>query len=404
MFKMFKKTKRFISFVLSFVMVCALFTGITVYSADLTEDGYESTSILNKSLVLTSDDSSRTKDDGSYDGYIQTLESFDYDYLRITYTVSGNVTDDTKVFTFQPFDTSWGGWQDNFATISASTLKDGVYTFTIPVEKIKQSLTTGTIKGINISFCPEIGASVTLTGYYGLKTVNDTPTEDDGNSEESAKIEPIIIKTITEEDLANEDCNWFGSNKVETYVKVTDATVYSWLNAVVSLGTDRAGKASSKYLHASKCTVKSGGNYIQDGIVGKAGTGNYAFPKVNLNTATSSGTELSADEQKKITIDIKTGTANTNCELLGFKFSNGAVYPKGFKPPTCESASLDITEAAEKDKLKLSLDYCDKMNSSKYTSDSWANFQTALATAKEKYNNSSLSSEEYASARADLER
>ncbi len=237
-----------------------------------------------------------------------------------------------------------------------------------------------------------------LSMFCGFSVFGEVLTEDD------AKTDLKIISTLTEEDLATANCNWFGSNKVAIYVKITNAHKFSWLNAAVSLGTDRTGKASSKYLQASACTVKSGGYYIQDGIVGKAGTGNYVFPNVNLNTTLASGgSALSADEQKKITIDVKTGTVDTDCEILGVKFSNGAVYPKGFKVPTCESTALDVTETGEKEKLKLSLDYCDKMSSSKYTEQSWKTFQTALATAKSKYN-SDLTAEEYSSARAELEK
>ena len=403
MYKISKNFKKLISALLSFIMLCPLSGNITVYGAELSEDGYEQTSVLKpgSAALLVSDDPSHTGEDGTYNGYIQTLENLTSDYLRITYTVSKDLSSDTKVFSFKPFDTSWGGWEDNPVTIGESELKNGVYTFTIPTQKVIQSLTTGnTIKGINLEFCPDIDASVTLTGYYTLKTPSDEPTE------EKAQLPVMdITETITEKDLAEADCNWFGSAKVKVYVKVTDATEFSWINAVASLGTDRSGKASSKYIYGSGCTVKTGGNYIQNGIIGKAGTGNYVFPDVNLNTASNSdsGAALSAEEQKKITIDIRIGTKDTSCEVLGLVFSNNAVYPKGFKAPVCESTTLDTTEAGEYEKLKMTIDYCDKMVSSKYTQTSWNAFQTALKTAKEKYNNPSLSAGDYTTARSALE-
>ena len=395
------KLTKLVSFILSIVMCCLVFEGTVIYSADLSADGYEQTSILKTDKPLVSDDSKRTDSEGKYDGYIQSLTSFNSDYLRITYTVSGDVNNDTKVFTFQPYDSSWGGWEDNFATIGESVLEDGVYTFTIPTEKIVQSLSTGkTIQGINLSFCPDIGASVTLKNYYSLKTPTDEPTE------EKAQLDsPAILCTVTEKELSEAGCKWEGSANAAIYIKITSADKFSWFNAAISLGTDRAGKASSKYIHASACTVKSGGYYIQDGIIGKAGTGNYVFPNVNLNkTLPDNTTQLSDEELKKITIDVRAGTKDTNCELLGIKFKNGAVYPKGFTVPKCESTTLDVTETGERDKLKMTLDYCDKMSNLPYTDNSWQAFQTALAEAKTKYENASLSGEEYASARSALEK
>ena len=401
MYKVSRNFKKSISAFLSFVMFCLLLGNISIYGVELSEDGYEKTNILKPSsqASLVSDDASHTAEDGTYNGYIQTLENLTSDYLRITYTVSGELPPDAKVFSFKPFDSAWGGWEDNFATIGDSVLENGVYTFTIDTQKIKQSLTTGKpIKGINLEFCPDIGASVTLTGYYSLKIPSDEPTE-----EKAQLPEARIIKTITEKDLAEAGCNWFGSNKVKVYVKVTNATKFSWINSAASLGTNRAGKASSKYIHGSECTVKTGGNYIQNGIIGKAGTGNYVFPDTNLNTSSQSGEPLSADEQKKITIDIKTGTIDTDCELLGLVFSNKAVYPKGFKVPVCEAVTLDTTDAGEYEKLKMTLDYCDKMTASKYTSESWKAFQTALSSAKEVYKNASLAASDYTAARSALE-
>lgn len=401
MYKISKKMTKLVSFCLSMVIFCLVFGNTIIYSADLSADGYEQTSILKADGSLISDDSSRTDTEGNYNGYIQSLTKFTSDYLRITYTVSGKVKDDTKVFTFQPYDLTWQGWEDNFVTIGESTLENGVYTFTIPTEKVVQSLSTGkSIQGINLSFCPDTGASVTLQNYYTLKIPTDEPTE------EKAQLEsPVILHTITEKELSEAGCNWYGSNKAAIYVKVTQADKYSWLNAAISLGTNRIGKWSSKYLHASACTIKSGGYYIQDGIVGKAGTGYYVFPDVNLNTTLSDNiTPLSEEELKKITIDVKTGTKDTNCEILGIKFKNGAVYPKGFTVPKCESATLDVTETGERDKLKMTLDYCSTMSASKYTQDSWQKFQTALFQAKTKYENESLSGEEYAAARSALEK
>ncbi len=403
MIKLFRKELQIISFILSVVLICTSFGNFMAYAEDTSFDNYKKVSILKTSSSLVSNDASRTKTDGSYDGYIQTLEDFSSDYLMITYTVDRDVASDTKVFTFQPFNASYSGWEDNIATIGGSTLDNGVYTFYIPTQKVVQSLSTGTIKGLNLSFCPDIGATVTLTGYYTL--TENKQAEDDGPTEDEVQLsENVVLQKLTEEDFASAGCSWFGSAKATVYVKITNASKYSWLNAACALGTDKSGKASSKYLQASKCTVKSGGNYIQDGIVGKAGTGYYAFPDVNLNTSTSAGGTLSADEQKKITIEVSTGTKDTDCEILGVKFKNGAVYPKEFKVPTCESASLDVNEAGEKDKLKMSLDYCDKMTSTKYTSDSWQTFQTALTTAKSKYNDSSLSADDYAAARKALEK
>ncbi len=217
--------------------------------------------------------------------------------------------------------------------------------------------------------------------------------------------------TITEDELDTANVSWQGSKSALVYVKITEGGSYSQINANIALGSQAEGKVSSKYLVGSEVTTGKSGNAIQDDIVGNAGTGCYVFPSINLNTTTQSGGDwASTDYANYITINVRIDTDNTDCELLGIVFSNGATYDavegdNSFTAPTVESTSYDVedTSLSAKELLKLTLDYCAEMDSSKYQSDSWTALETQLAKAQAVYDSSSSSDSDYTSARSALE-
>lgn len=130
-------------------------------------DGLVETSVL-KSVT---DTSGRTDSNGKFDGYIQSVEDTELlagDYIKVTYTVTGTVDADTKIFNIQPYNTAWSGWNNNYITIGSSTLENGVYTAYVSIADVKNSLSDGTLRGINISFMPNSGYEAEITGYYYL--------------------------------------------------------------------------------------------------------------------------------------------------------------------------------------------------------------------------------------------
>ncbi|MCD8096286.1 MAG: cellulase family glycosylhydrolase [Ruminococcus sp.] len=221
---------------------------------------------------------------------------------------------------------------------------------------------------------------------------------------------PYTKYTITQDELSDAGVSWQGSASALVYVKMTEGGADSKVNAQIMLGSEGEGKVSSKYLVGQNVTSSSG-NAIQDNLVGNAGTGCYVFPTLYLNTTTKDGGDwASSDYANYITITIRIDTEDTDCELLGIIFSNGATYnysegSSSFTAPTTESTSYDEEDdsLSNKELLKLTLDYCADMDSSKYQADSWTAFQTELASATAVYNSSSSSDSDYSSARSSLE-
>ena len=90
----------------------------------INEDEYDSTNILTaKGDVLTSTQTDKVhkKEDGTYDGGIEVIntigsgagnaKALTAKYLKITYTIAdiSSVTNETKLFTFLPYTSTWAG-------------------------------------------------------------------------------------------------------------------------------------------------------------------------------------------------------------------------------------------------------------------------------------------------------
>ncbi len=420
------KLKRTIAGIVSAVMGLSslglsVLAPASVSAADPWEGGTE-TSILQAQVS-----SDEIEPDGNSWGYIQSNQDSNIpegEYLKITYTVDGDVENDTNIFNLQPFDTAWGGWNDNFVTVGDSSYDTATETYTayISTESIKSSLGEGkTLKGINISFAGDISPYdangdivnpdvpvVTLTGYWDVKL----STGETGG--EITPDNPLTLYTITEEQLDAAGIEWRGASKASIYIKMTEGGADSMLNAQIKLGPDGAdglpvGKASSKYLIGENALslYDKDGDAIQENLVGNAGTGNYKFPDTNLNKSMQDGSAWDDSYADEITITIRACTENTDCEFLGIIFNNGAAYPSGFTAPVVEGSDYDtppVVETSKRELLKMTLDYCDEMDSTKYQEDSWADLQSELEKAQAVYDDQSASDSELTNARASLEK
>ncbi len=172
--------------ILALAIICAMvlpLAGITDASAAEVPDvsGFKETSVLEKQISTTD---LKPREDGSFDGYIQSMTTKEFltsEYIKVTYTVTGPVADDTNVFTLQPYEiTEWSGWQDNFITIGGSVSENGAYTAYVHTADVTASFKGNkddyVAQGINISFVePADEVVVTLTGYAYLSQPSGLP-------------------------------------------------------------------------------------------------------------------------------------------------------------------------------------------------------------------------------------
>lgn len=419
-----KLGKRILAGAVSMAMTVSVLASEGLVSLASAPDGtFTEKNLLSASgNALVSNSSSHTGDE--YNGYIQTNNATDTtlvnsDYLRVTFTVEGDFKDDTKVFNFQPFDKSWGGWNDNIITMGDADYdtSSGVYTAYIQTAKVKQSLNTGKdLNGINISFC-QAEPTVTLKSYACL-TASETGGVELSETDYQLST-PEQIFYITGQDLkdAGVDADNIYEKDAEAtfYVHVEKANVFSRIRA--SAGSVTKG-SSNRALVGSMCTIGSDGkNYIQnsdknDGV-GLAGTANYKFPACSTKKAVSM-----EDMLFKLTICTK----DTKVTPLGIIFSSGesvtinadGTLTKGFTAPICESATLDPEEGVVNDvweqtvemrraNLKLTLDYIKNMNKDLYTEESWNALMDAVPAAQAEYDNAKATVDSLKKARDTIE-
>ena len=413
--------KRVFSWLLLLAMVLSLVPSGKL-TAKAAEPDYASMTATNQLTAsgdnLVSDSAAHAG--ASYNGYIQSNEGnkkqsyVESDYVKVTYKVEGDVTADTKVFILQTYDTSWGGWAGVEITIGESEFDaaTGLYTYYVETGKVLATLTTGKdLNGINISFM-QAEPKVTLVAYETLTAKSEEPaTEPETPATTATVLSPTeTIITITEKELTGID--WQGASKVKVYVKMTEGGPHSVVNAMVKLGPDGengapVGKASSKYLVGSEPLVAKSGNMIQKNLVGNAGTGCYVFPDVNLNKTMQDGSAWDEAYANEVTITVTLHTSETNCELLGLEFNNGAVYPADFVAPVTEAITLDVTAEDKanlnRDKLQFAVDFVAKMKEASYEAESWKGFMAVVNEAKALLANAAATEEEFLAMHAKLE-
>ena len=112
-----------------------------------------------KELISTGEHRDGKDDNGDYqyDGYIQSDRDEKIPngvYLKVVFTIEEIPEDDAPIFIFQPFNTAWGGWQENPITFGEAIYDSAADTYSayISISEIKQTLEEGVLKGINISF------------------------------------------------------------------------------------------------------------------------------------------------------------------------------------------------------------------------------------------------------------
>lgn len=414
------RIKKFISLILSAAIAITSINVTALITASAADpwDGMTEKSILRESgdnLISTSDYRHGENDKGEYvwNGLIQSNEDTRLPmgkYLKAVFTAEEIPQDDTKIFVFQPYNEKWGGWNENPVYFEEAIYDstDDTYSIYISIDKIKDSLDEGKIKGINISFA-QAEPELKLVGYYELSGGATPPTGQ----------EPNILIEITEEDLIDEGLSvsdWSNASKATVYVKMTSGDSTSLINGLIMMGPrgddgEPVGKASSKYIVGRNNTSDKTGGAIQDNLIGNAGTGNYALPEININKSIQDSAKIDGEKPvwddsylEQFTLYIRTTTPNANCELLGIRFNNGKTYPKDFTIPVCEGADYDEEITTDKQKLENSLNYAQTMDSSKYTESTWAAFQNALASARSVFETDGLAQSEYGNAHANLQR
>ncbi len=166
-----------------------------------------------------------SSDGGSYDGYLQSIlkDAYnfgDYSELEVTFTVDGDVSDDTKVFNFQPYTNSYSGWQDTFLTIGDCTLgDDGVYTGRIALTDITAHMGLADTYGINISYV-QAQPDVALKSYYIIKS--DVPSQTEPTTEPTT----VQLGGDVESNLYYSDSSW--ETQVNVPVTITGDGLYTY--------------------------------------------------------------------------------------------------------------------------------------------------------------------------------
>lgn len=197
--------KKITSFILIWVVgLVGIFPVFTQVAAENPWNGMVETSILEK-VKSTSE----CYTDETFDGYIQTSNSAEElasSYVKVMYSVTGTVSAETEIITLQPFNAEWGGWDDNIITIGDSVLDNGMYTAYISVPSIKASLSSGTVKGFNISFMQNSGYDAKIEGYYYLANETEEMTD-----KKRLKLSLDYIKTMDQEKYQTASWNTFNS-------------------------------------------------------------------------------------------------------------------------------------------------------------------------------------------------
>ncbi len=170
--------------IIAVLIVFAMAVTPVVGAADMPDvSGLEETSVLEKTISTTD---LKPDENGNFNGYIQSMTTKAFltsDYIKVTYTVTGTVSDDAQIFTLQPYETTdWSGWQNNFITINGSVFQNGTYTAYVPtadvIASFKGKNEDYVANGINISFMePPAGVVVTLTGYSYLTQPSGLPED-----------------------------------------------------------------------------------------------------------------------------------------------------------------------------------------------------------------------------------
>lgn len=209
-------------------------------------DGGEKTSdeILLGENFTASDDATRYKEDGNYDGYLYTWNvPIEADELKLVYTVEDETVleNNTALFYLQPFNTNWGGgWYCNNIN-NSNSIKDGdVYVATMSAQQVIDTLTDGELAGINVSYTSQAAAaSLQLVGLYAVTYVDQS--QDDGENQD-----PGVDNSASLDYVKALGAGWNLGNSfdgVNTALDEEDLLETAWGNPVVVRELIQAVKA-----------------------------------------------------------------------------------------------------------------------------------------------------------------
>ena len=115
------------------------------------------------------------------DNYLKSITDNEVSFsklvqLKVTFTINGDVTDDTYAFIVKPYDNvNWSGWDDNFVYIKDCTKdENGVYTGIIDAQAVltTYSGTYTSANGINLYY-GKADPEIVLTSFSALSAQGD---------------------------------------------------------------------------------------------------------------------------------------------------------------------------------------------------------------------------------------
>lgn len=405
-----KRKKRIMAVVLSIAMVLTSanlpqFSFRASAAVTAPAENMKDTGILTVSGdKLVSTQESRTQD-GKYNGYVQSMtgNKMNAGYYKVTFKVAEGTAQDTKIFTFQPYDTTYGGWQDNIIKLSDAQYDDenDQYVAYISGDKIRDSYTTGgTLNGINISFC-QAEPAVTLTGLYISEIVdpNATLSPEELRWEEEQKVvvwgddakttyghqfmQDVSVNDIVKQLGTNGSKYAFSkvkNQKITVYIKVTKCSRYSRIkisggdlanNSVTSnkelIGIDNTTNVKENEA-SGKSGYKNNAHFLHAGWGTSGGYGSGMGQKESAvymfeTTSFSKGTEDSYG------VRLRRMTTDVEAYICGIKFgSAGSVtvsepdedgnvtFTEGFDDSNVESWNKDDSDVEPKPESELRAD------------------------------------------------
>lgn len=426
-----KKAKKWFAGILTLAMVLTSVTwpGSTskVKAAEplkIDESGYDVTSIISGSEgdVLTSTKKGDKKgdagavhvdDNGNYDGIAvsNTGKAVTAKYLKVTYTIpdTSSLKEDSNIFTFQPYTSSWGGWQHNYITFGDAIDNGGnSYTSYIAVRDIKASMDDDQeCYGINLCFLSS-EPTITITGYDALTVKSEIDLGDESDvivwaddtktAYGHESMQKLYLSQITNT-LSKYSYSNVSSQKITVYLKITKCSVFSRIKIsggnldteTITSNKELIGIENTTNITEGSGSIKNNATYIHAGWgtadgygsgLGAKGTGIYKFAESSITKGAVSGTEDQTQGMwlRRMSNDIEG-------YICGIKFgsvgsvtiskpdeSGNVTVTDGFDESKLESTSKDSTDVKPKSEAELKSDAEDEL---------WTGIRKAKAIQKE---------------------
>lgn len=298
----------------------------------------------------------------------------DYYKVQATFEDIDQITDDTNIVVFKPYNTTWGGWDDYTVAFKDGTYSEetGKWTAYVPVADVKARLSSGTIQNINFYFAQK-EPGITVTAIATLKTMTEAE-----RLEEEQQLDEYVTYNFTKANFPSSvTLSDYQNSTCYAYFKFTKVTPWSRVRVSAS-GEGSSNKAfcgpkASVYQGSGVTygedgkTVKSSAYILHQGYglgvnqgtgIGSKGTGIYKSNKFGLNA-----TKCPTVDDYNFYYQIH--TKDTECELLGislgskhflfnketnmFEATTTALSTDG-KKWTFETSALDDTDISTAEK------------------------------------------------------